>query len=151
MKHTRLLFVLLGFAALGYAADPFVGTWKLNPAKTKFTTGAAPKDQTVTIAATGSDLDITIAGTAADGSAIASHYTVPAAGGTGKIISSPYDGVSSKRASQTERSVSYSKGGKAVYTTHSKLSADGKTLTVTAKGTNATGQAVEGTVVYDKQ
>ena len=38
-----------------------------------------------------------------------------------------------------------------LYTTHSKVSNDGKTLTISAKGTNAAGQAVDGVTVYDKQ
>jgi len=45
----------------------------------------------------------------------------------------------------------YLKGGKTVYTTHSKISADGKSLTVASKGLNLLGKDVEGEVVYDKQ
>jgi hypothetical protein len=47
--------------------------------------------------------------------------------------------------------MSYMKGGKEVYATDSKLSADGKSLTVNVKGLNPAGMNVEGTVVYDKQ
>jgi len=151
MRNGKLLAGLLAFATLGLAADPFVGTWKLDTAKTKYTTGTPPKSQTVTIKEAGTDLDVNVTGTAGDGSPITSHYTVPAGGGAGKIISSPYDGVNSKRTSPSERSVDYSKGGKVVYKTASKLSADGKTLTVKAKGTNAMGQSVEGTNIYTKQ
>jgi hypothetical protein len=47
--------------------------------------------------------------------------------------------------------VRYSKGGKVVLTTHSKISANGKTLTVNLKGTDVQGKPVVGVVVYDKQ
>lgn len=151
MRNGKLLAGLLAFATLGLAADPFVGTWKLDTAKTKYTTGTPPKSQTITIKEAGADLDVNITGTAADGSPIASHYTVPAGGGAGKIISSPYDSVNSKRSSPTERSVEYAKGGKVVYSTASKLSADGKTLTVKAKGSNPMGQNVEATNIYTRQ
>jgi hypothetical protein len=43
------------------------------------------------------------------------------------------------------------KGGKTVYTAHSKVSADGNSLSVHSKGVNALGQTVDGTAVYDKQ
>jgi hypothetical protein len=78
-------------------------------------------------------------------------YTVPSAGGPGKIDSKAYDAIVSKRPGPNEREMSYQKGGKEVYTTHAKLSADGKTLTVTSKGLNPIGKNVEGSVTYDKQ
>src|SRR5215831_15427336 len=117
MRYTKMLG-LLGLAATLFAADPYVGTWKMNSAKTKYTVGTAPKEQTVTIAETGSDLNLKVAGTAADG---------------------------------TKISVSYMKGGKAVYTTHSKIASDGNSLLVHTKGLNPVGQTVEADVVYEKQ
>jgi hypothetical protein len=150
MRYAKLAFALLGLAATLVAAEPFAGIWKLNSAKTKYKTGSPPKEQTATIAEAGSDLEVTISGTAADGSAIMSHYTVPAEGGEGKIIQSPYEAVSGKRMGPNEREVRYSKDGKVVLTTHSKVSADGKTLTVNVKGTDTQGKTVEAVVVYDK-
>jgi hypothetical protein len=43
------------------------------------------------------------------------------------------------------------KGGKVVYTVRSRISADGKTMTTTANGTNAAGKEVSGTNMYEKQ
>jgi hypothetical protein len=151
MRYAKLTLVLLGFAATLFAADPFVATWKMNPAKTKFKAGTAPKEQTLTITEAGSDLMVAVAGTAADGRKISVTYSIPAAGGTGKIIEAPsYEGVSGKRMGPNEREVSYMKGGKAVYTAHSKVAADGNSLSVSAKGLNPLGQSVESTVSYDK-
>ena len=152
MRYTKLVLVLLGFAATLCAADPFAGTWKMNAAKTKFKVGTAPKEQTVTISESGSDLNVKVEGIAADGSKISVSYTVPSAGGTGKILEGPsYDGISGKRIGPNERVMSYMKGGKAVYTTHSKLAADGNSLSVSSKGVNPLGQTVDATVAYDKQ
>ena len=151
MRYVKLVFMFLAVAAALVAADPFVGTWKVNPAKSKFKTGAAPKEQTLTISESGGNLDIAVKGTAADGTPISTHYTVPAGGGNGKVIESPYEEVSGKRMSSNERETRYSKGGKVVYSTHAQLSKDGKTLTVHSKGTNPAGQVVDGTVTYDKQ
>lgn len=152
MRYTRLMLVLLVFGSTLCAADPFVGTWKMNPAKTKYTMGTAPKEQTVTITETGSDLHVKVAGIAADGSKISVGYSVPAAGGTGKMMaSSAYDGISGKRIGANEREMSYMKGGKSVYTARSKISTDGNSLTVATKGLNPMGQTVDANVVYDKQ
>jgi hypothetical protein len=150
MKLTKLMFALLAVAGALIAADPMTGTWKLDPAKSKYKTGAGPKEQTVTITEAGANLDIVVKGTSADNKPISTHMTLPAGGGAGKIIEGPYDAVTGKRISATERETSYSKGGKVVYTTHAKVSADGKTLTVDSKGMNALGQSVEGSVTYSK-
>jgi hypothetical protein len=151
MRCARLAFALLGFSAALMAAEPFAGTWKLNPAKSKYKTGAPAKEQTVTIAEAGSDLDVTISGTSAEGTPISSHYTVPASGGEGKIIESPYEAVSGKRMGANDREISYSKGGKVVLTVHTRVSKDGKTMTGTVKGTDATGKPVDGVASYEKQ
>jgi hypothetical protein len=54
------------------------------------------------------------------------HYSVPAQGGEGKIIEAPYEAVFGKRMGPNEREITYSKGGKAVLTARSRVSADGK-------------------------
>ncbi len=43
------------------------------------------------------------------------------------------------------------KGGKTTATYHRVVSKDGKTMTVTVKGTNAQGQATSNVVVFEKQ
>jgi hypothetical protein len=150
MRFAKLVFMFLAVAVALIAADPFVGTWIVNPAKSKFKTGAAPKEQTVTISESGGDLDIAVKGTSADGTPISIHYTIPSGGGSGKVIESSYDAIAGKRENANERETTYSKGGKVIYTTHAKLAKDGKTLTVHAKGTNPAGQMVDGTYTYDR-
>ena len=151
MRYGRLAVLFLAVTTALFAADPFVGTWKVNPAKSKFKTGAGPKEQTVTIADSDGNLDITVKGTAADGKPVSTHITIPASGGKGKVIESPYEAVSGKRLSVNERETTYNDGGKVVYTTRAKLSKDGKTLTVHSKGKNPAGKIVDGIVTYDKQ
>jgi hypothetical protein len=80
MRCAKLAVAFLAITVTLCAADPFAGTWQFNRAKSKYKTGQPPKEQTVTIVEAGSDLDVTIKGTAADGSPIATHYTMPAAG-----------------------------------------------------------------------
>src|SRR6202171_4627606 len=98
MRYSKLILVLLAFAGASMAADPFVGTWKLNSAKTKYKTGMPPKEQTITFSEEASDLHARVKGASSDGQPISMHFTVPTAGGTGKIIESPYQAVSAKMA-----------------------------------------------------
>ena len=151
MRYGKIALMLLGFAAALVAADPFVGTWKLNPAKSKYKTGTPPKEQTVTYSVEGSDLHAMVKGTSSDGQPISVHTSVPLKGGTGKVIEGPYDGVSAKRISDTRLETSLSKGGKAVFTVRSTVSSDGETITTALKGTGPVGQVVDGTNVMEKQ
>src|SRR4029077_19716631 len=83
--------------------NPFVGTWKLNSAKSKYTTGVAPKEITATIQIVDEQDQVTEDGTAADGSHISLKYAFPDKGGPGKVLAggnlakNPFDGVSGKR------------------------------------------------------
>ena len=152
MRYTKLMLLLIGFAATLCAADPSVGTWNMNPNKTVFKNGTSPMRQTVTISETASNLNVKVVGTAVNGRKIAVSYTIPVAGGTGKMVqSSEYDGVSARRIGPNELDISYMKGGKAIYTAHSTVSTDGNTLSVATQGVNPLGDTVEGTVVYNKQ
>jgi hypothetical protein len=150
MRYSKPIVLVLAFASALLAADPFVGTWKLDTEKTKYKTGTPPKEQTVTFSEEGSELHVIVKGTSSDGQAISTHFIVPVAGGTGKIVESPYDAVSAK-AGNNERETSFSKGGTVVYTAHAKCSANGKTMTVVVRGTNPSGQTVDGTNYYEKQ
>ena len=151
MRYSKPIVLLLAFASALLAADPFIGTWKLDTEKTKYKTGMPPKEQTVTFSEEGSELHVIVKGTSPDGQAISTHFIVPVAGGTGKIVESTYEAVSAKSSKANERETSFSKGGTVVYTAHAKRSADGKTMTVAVKGTNPSGQTVEGTNYYEKQ
>jgi len=150
MKFGKLLAMLAVGCTL-WAADPFAGTWKLNVEKSKYKKGAPNKESTIVIAESGSDLDVSTTGTSADGASVSAHYTVPAKGGDGKIISGRWEAVSAKRPSANERITSFSSGGKVVYTVRSRISGDGKIMTTTVSGTNAAGKEVAGTNVYEKQ
>ena len=52
---------------------------------------------------------------------------------------------------EKQREVRYSIGGKVVLTVRSRVSADGKTLSTTVKGTDLQSKPVDGTNIYEKQ
>lgn len=147
---------MLAFAStLLLAADPFVGTWKLNPAKSKYSAGAPhPKEATVLIEEQGDNYQVTVTGTYEDGSPLSVKYTVPIKGGTGQVqegAGGMFDGVSSKRISANQRENSYMKGGKEAGTRRSVVSKSGKVMTNTFRGTDAQGNPITTVEVFDKQ
>ena len=55
--------------------DPFIGTWKLDLAKTKYSPGPPPQSGTVTYEAVGQGYKIIVKGTDAEGKPINSQFT----------------------------------------------------------------------------
>jgi hypothetical protein len=154
-----LLFVSVAVLALGVFASglpaqssPFVGTWKLNIAKSKFISGAPPKEQTSTIQTVGDQDQVTVSGTVADGSPISAKYEVPEKGGAGKVLAGgAFDAVSGKRIDANTYETSLMKGGKEMLHIHSAVSKDGKTMTNTTKGTDDQGKPISRVAVWEKQ
>jgi len=154
MRKLLCLFAMLAFAGTLFAADPFVGTWKLDPAKSKHSGNAPnPKDAMIMIAEQGDNYQVTVTGTNSDGSPLSVKYTVPIKGGKGQVEDGGgiFDAVRSKRISANERENSYMKGGNDAGTRRSVVSRDGQTLTNTFKGTDAQGNPMTSSQVFKKQ
>src|SRR5258705_2939181 len=150
MRKLLWLLTLLVFAAPLVAAEPFAGTWTLNTAKTKYTTGTPAKNVTLVIEEQGTNLQTTVTGTNSDGSPISAKFTVPISGGKGTVQEGDFNGITSKRISANVRDNSYTKDGKEIRTRHIVISKDGKTMTSTAKVMNQGGNQVNGTACDDK-
>jgi hypothetical protein len=151
MRKIVYVIAMLAVAVPLFAADPFVGTWKLDPAKSKYTAGSAPKDVTIVIEEQGDGYQVAATGAYADGSPISVKYTIPKAGGTGTAQEGPFDGVTSKRISARVRENTYTKNGKETVSRRVVVSRDGKTLTNTVKGTDPQGKPLAGVDVFNKQ
>ena len=147
------LAVFLGGFALSLAAadNPWMGTWKLNEAKSKLAPGAT-KNHTVIYAAAGDNIKVTVDGVDKDGKATHNEWT-------GKFDGKDYpvtgDGTSDMRSYKMidahKLGLSASKGGKVTLTGHIELAHDGKTRTVETKATDASGKEMHNKAVYDKQ
>ena len=135
-------------------SNPLVGTWKLNVDKSKFNPGPMPKSLTRTVEGQGDGLKYTFDGISADGTAIAYSFAVSFDGKDNAItgsIPNGADSISAKRMDSNTFEATMKKGGKVIGTSKVKVSADGKSTTVTATGTNAAGQPTNDVSVYDKQ
>jgi len=134
------------------ASDPRIGTWKLNVTKSKYSPGPAPQALTVKVEPSGQGEKVTAEFVNADGTRTTTEYTATFDGKdyplTGSAIA---DTVSLKRTNARTTVRTDKKGGKVAQTLRRVVSQDGKTMTVTTKGTNAQGQAVNNVGVFEKQ
>jgi hypothetical protein len=136
VKRIWMLVVLsVIFAAYVSAAEsPFAGSWKLNPAKSKFT-GETVRYET----APAGMIRETASGIS---------YTFKT---DGKEYAGPFDRkvAWTQKSDRSWESV-YKFNGKTLVTSTTQLSPDAKTMTVNSKGTKPNGEAFAETVVYDR-
>jgi hypothetical protein len=151
-----LSFILLGavfFASPAFAADPIVGTWKLNVAKSKFSAGAALTAGTRVYTEVNGLYTLDQKFTGADGKemSLQAQYrdgkdvkqTTAGAVGT--------DATLGKKIDANTWDFDLKKDGKVVGHVHRVVSADGKTLTVHNTGVQLSGAMGDETLVFDKQ
>jgi hypothetical protein len=138
-------------AAVCFAADGFMGTWKLNETKSKLSPGT-PKNSTVVYEASGDNVKVTIDGTDSDGKSAHNEWTGKFDGKDYPVTGDPSsDSRSLKEIDDHTLTFAVKKGDKVTTTGRIVLSADGKTRTVTTSGTDSKGKKISGTAVYDKQ
>ena len=154
MKALALALTLIAVPNAASAADPFVGTYKLNPAKSSSSGGQVPPELTLTISEDSSNLLIKTSGMTKSGSAIEADVLVlPKAGGTIKAPAGEkdYDSTVVSRKDPNTIDMSAVQKGKEKTRVKLALSRDGKTLTRSFTSTNAKGQPVTGTSVLERE
>jgi hypothetical protein len=138
---------LLAFAQ----TDATVGKWKVNLAKSKYDPGPPPKSETRTYEASGKNgikgrfdrIDAT-------GKMITITYDAQYDGNDYAYHGPDADMIALTRPQPNVIDATLKRNGKVVQTTHSVISPDGKTRTQTVTGTNAQGQKISNTVVFDR-
>jgi hypothetical protein len=151
--RTVVLSLAMCFVAVAvcYASDVQMGTWKLNEAESKIGAGA-PKNTTVVYEAAGDNVKVTVDGTNADGTPGHSEWTGKFDGKDYPVTGDPTaDTRSYKQVNDHTLALTNKKGGKVTTSGKIVVSADGKSRTVTASGTNSEGKKIKSTSVYDKQ
>jgi len=143
----------LTLIASAQSKDPFVGSWRLNAAKSKYTPGPGPKSITSTYEAAGKGLKISVRNEPASGPVQEYSYTTNLDGTDAKITGNNpnADTIAVKRIDANTLEHVSKKGGKVTTTQRNVVSADGKTRTVTTSGINAQGEKVSNVAVFEKQ
>jgi hypothetical protein len=136
-------------------SNPFVGTWKMNAEKSKFTPGPAPKSVTITNEAASDGVKSSSEVTQADGKNTTWSYTANYDGKdnpiTGTGAPGGADTVSLKRINANAIESILKKDGKALSKARLAVAKDGKVMKIVARGKNAEGKPTSAVLVLDKQ
>lgn len=137
--------------ALLAADSPFVGSWKMNPEKSKV--GESGIAQTsVQVEAVPNGLKSTVSGTNAKGDPINFTYAATFDGKAGAVTGYPtIDTVSLHKVNAHSLKATGMKGDKLVYTDHRTVSKDGKTMTIERDAVTPDGKKYHATLVFDRQ
>ena len=152
MKRLLSLILLAGvlFAAPAFAADPIVGTWKLNVAKSKLADAALTGGTRVYTEADGLyTLEQKLTG--ADGKERSSRTQYRDGKEEKQAPGGAADATVAKKIDANTWDFDLKKAGKVVGHVHRLVSADGKTLTVHNAGAKLSGAGGDETLVFDKQ
>ena len=154
-----LVFAALPALAQAPAANPLLGTWTVNIAKSKYSPAdLTPKSGTTTFAAASGGIRVTNDGVDNQGRKTHQEYTTNF---DGKDV--PCNCTIDGKPSPNQDSVSWRKiddytyelvaklKGQALTTTRIVVARDGKTRTGTATGKNAQGQTINNSVLQEKK
>jgi hypothetical protein len=171
-RHTSMTLLGLAIGAslqISYAqSDLETGIWQLNLAKSKFSPGPPPQSITLKFQRAGQNRKVTMVGFSAAGNpgvtvfaegilpapnASALHFlSIVEDGKPHPVTGSPvYDAIAVTRVDAYTTNAGYTKAGKVVQTGSTVISRDGKMMTITAAGTNASGEPFNNIGVYYKQ
>ena len=144
------LFVSTGLRA---QQDPFVGTWKLNLAKSKFDPGPPPRSITVTWGAVGaSGMKVTVDNVFPPDIKSHEESTAKFDGKDYPVTGSlTFDSVARKQIDSHTRVTINKKAGNVIRMLRGVVSTDGKTFTSTGIAIDAQGKAQNNVAVFDKQ
>ncbi len=155
------MILVLALATVAMAADPIIGTWKLNIAKSSFSPilQAALKQSTpkegkeVYRAIEGNQIELTYTRTRTDGSSTLERLTWPAQGGALKNLLGGIEGESLIETAIGSGNwlVTNLHNGKQFATMHKVISKDGKTMTQTIRGVDDQGKPFKQIQVFDRQ
>jgi len=152
-KTTGLIVALCFFAsaAVSFADDPQMGTWKLNEAKSKLAP-EAPKNHTVVYETAGDNVKVTVDGTDKDGNSTHNEWTGKFDGKDYPVTGDPTSDMRSyQKVGDRVLKMTIKKDGKVTVTGRIIVSADGKSRVVSTSEAGAKGKGPTNKTVYDKQ
>ena len=167
-----LTITLVGIHPAAQGADPSIGTWVLNVAKSTFSPGPAPKSESHTYVMVGQETKLTAKGTSesltyirvsqeiratsngidGDGKPTTREWTVVYDGKDRPMTGDPdADMLSLKRIDAFTTAFTQKKAGKVVITGTRVISKAGTVMTITTRGINAKGRTINDVSVFEKQ
>jgi hypothetical protein len=147
-----LLTIGSAVMAAGNDADPVVGTWTLNLAKSTFGGGPALKSQIRTYSQSAQGITLKMKTVSADGKETTTQTTYHVDGKDYPSMGNPdFDSLSGMRIDTNTTEFTLKRAGKPVGTIRRTVSKDGQTLTLNFVITNAKGVQLSQLSVFDRQ
>jgi hypothetical protein len=167
-----IILTLLGIQLAPQPADPIIGTWVLNVGKSTFSPGPAPKSESRTYVMEGQETRVTSKAVSeprryvtvrqeikatfervgSDGTSTTEEWTVVYDGKDRPVTGNPDAAmVSLKRIDPLTTEFAQKREGRVVIVGTGAISKDGRVMTITLKGINAKGQAIDDVLVFEKQ
>lgn len=148
----NLVFAALAAAVILPAADMLSGTWKMNPIRSKYDPGPAPRSMTTKVSMEGDWVVTTTESVSADGKPASYTYRYKLDGKEYPYKTAAAEGTILVKRIDDHHSEATFKGAKGGSTVGKLvISKDGKTRTITTTGTSGDGKPIRNVVVYDKQ
>lgn len=143
---------LLVSTSVALAANNWLGSWNLDVAASKFSPGPAPKSQALKFEATKDGIKLSSHVVDAQGTMTMGEYVSKFDGRDVSWKGNPdADTASAKRIDDNSYENTWKKGGAVTITSEVVVAPDGKTLTITQTGKDASGRMVDNTLVFDRQ
>ena len=146
----RRTILSLAFAGMACAADPWIGVWKMNYAKTKFP-GDPPKDVVLTYEADPKGVKFTSSGKLPDGSVYSYQYVAAIDGKDYPVTGQTNFQTVSLTRRDGKLDIRFKREGREMVTHLTEFSADGKVMTTTSHWLNPGGEAYETVGYFDRQ
>ena len=147
-----LLTIGSALIATGSDADPVVGTWNLNLAKSTFGGGPALKSQVRTYSQSARGLTLKMKTVSADGKETTTQATYQLNGKDHPSMGNPdFDSLSGMQIDTNSAEFTLRRAGKPVGKIRRAVSKDGKTLTINYVISNANDVQTAALTVFDRQ
>ena len=152
MRKTILFLAMFALTGLLWGADPFVGTWKANVAKSKSVPSQLKRIVTTKVEAKGNGYKWTYDIVEANGRTLHSEWSGKLDGKDYPVTGNPAeDTIARKRTGINSYVYVSKKGGKIISSGQVVVSKDGKAAVNTNKQKNARGQELTSVGVLEKQ
>ena len=151
-RANRVIALVLGTVVAAWAADPTIGTWKLNVQKSRFLPGPGFKSETRSYEQEKDGVKVTIRTVDAKGKDVTSVYLTTPDGVQHAVSGSggPADEVALKQIDERRAESALMHAGKEIAKTTRVVAADGKTMTITYKGLDPLGNQVDYTLLFER-
>ncbi len=149
----KLSLLALALSMQLAAADHFLGTWKLDPAKSTYTPGPTPMSLTSVYSSEGDWIVIKTNGIAADGTStsLSNRYKRDGKDYPWNVSDGGNMTISAKLTDDYHSVATIKRDGKPASTSKTTISKDAKIRTMVSEGTNADGKKFSNVAVFNRQ